>query len=1119
MRIRRRAALQLLAVLSLQCLCTAAGVTYPDGTVSPFPPAFIPIGILGGASETTVFGVAAQDGVIFGAVGYSSVSGTVSGEAPLLYTPRDGTISLPRQALNVDGRAFGISADGKFKVGTAGNHGCYWNGQNELQILPGTGSSSAFTISADGSTIGGAASEEGPSGPVNTATLWATGGTGRSLIGTLPQFDASIVRALSLDGQTVCGSADRFERPDKSISGATRAFYRPKNGVMTELPALDQSLNPNDQTFANDLNASGKTIVGTSDRRGVLWDVFDPGVRVIYTFQTGDYASAAFGIDGKGTYAVGHVYTVDNEFNAVMWDTRDVRPGSILALRGTIKGLLANPYRINIGNWKLTSAYCISKDGFTVGGNGINPEGNTEGWLAVLPPVLHPPAIDSIPPQSVEPGQQYKFPVHVTSVDEAPAFAAKNLPAGFTIDSASGIITGAWDGVHPPSATYTVIVTVKDSQGSSSRSFQLSLQQDPVDQVIDGLGYLPNNKPPGENAVFASFGGGISANGAIAVGHDGIANDSRAFRWTREGMAGLPLLPGALRAYGLALATSADGQTIVGQAAAPPADDGSNRSVAVVWKNTAGISGSKQLRDRSASHYALTKATAELSAINLGLFPGGIISIAQGVSSDGAVVAGYGDAKDPDPNYRFQVYQAFRWTAANGMVGLGWLPGGLKFSQAYGISGDGSTIVGVSDSSIGTQAMRWTAAQGMTGLGKPAGASYGRAVAASTDGSVIVGYNTVGDNNRAFRWTAIAGMTDLGVVSGDSFSEATAIAADGSVVVGRSGAGFSQTRPFIWDKTNGMRDLKSVLVAGNPNLAAWTLKSADGISADGKTVTGTGNNPNGDLEAYAAVLDVQPAQPLNISTRMRVLTGDKVLIGGFIITGNEAKKVIIRGIGPSLAGAGLQGVMADPTLELHQGSSTLVTNDNWKEHEAEVRATTLPPSNDLESAIVVTLSPGSYTAILADKLNQPGLGLVEIYDLAPGANSKLANISTRGFVDLNDNVMIGGFIVGGGSIGGAARIIVRAIGPSLAASGVSGGLQDTTLELYDGNGNSVATNDNWKVRPDGTSQRAEIEATTIPPKDDRESAIVSTLGPGNYTAIVRGSGNRTGVALVEAYNL
>ena len=278
---------------------------------------------------------------------------------------------------------------------------------------------------------------------------------------------------------------------------------------------------------------------------------------------------------------------------------------------------------------------------------------------------------------------------------------------------------------------------------------------------------------------------------------------------------------------------------------------------------------------------------------------------------------------------------------------------------------------------------------------------------------------------------------------------------------------------------------------------------------------------NLDVIGYDRV--VPPAgQLLNISTRMEVLTGEQVLIGGFIVTGSDPKKIIIRGIGPSLP---LNGPLADPTLELHQGNATLSTNDNWKvndqtgqSQEAEVRATTIPPGNDLESAIVTTLSPGSYTAILAGKSGGTGIGLIEVYDLAQGANSKLANISSRGFVDTGDNVMIGGLIVGG-SNGGSARVLVRALGPSLTNSGVTGALPDPTLELHDGNGGIIAANDNWKTRPDGSSQQAEIEATTLPPPNELESALVRSLPPGNYTAIVRGINNSTGVGLVEVYNL
>ena len=266
-------------------------------------------------------------------------------------------------------------------------------------------------------------------------------------------------------------------------------------------------------------------------------------------------------------------------------------------------------------------------------------------------------------------------------------------------------------------------------------------------------------------------------------------------------------------------------------------------------------------------------------------------------------------------------------------------------------------------------------------------------------------------------------------------------------------------------------------------------------------------------------LNLAPARNLlNISTRSQVLTDNKVLIGGFIITGTAPKRVIIRGIGPSLNGVGV--TLQDPMLELHQGIVTIAFNDDWREHQAEVQATTIPPTNDLESAIVATLAPGAYTAILQGKNNGTGVGVVEVYDLDQTATSKLANISTRAFVDTGNNVMIGGLIVSGGvGGGGTARVILRAIGPSLSASGVQGALQDPNLELHDASGATVAANDNWKLRPDGSSQQGEIEATGVPPTNDAESALVQTLAPGNYTAIVRGTGTTSGIAVVEAYTL
>ncbi|MDQ6625158.1 MAG: hypothetical protein M3Y69_03310, partial [Verrucomicrobiota bacterium] len=250
-----------------------------------------------------------------------------------------------------------------------------------------------------------------------------------------------------------------------------------------------------------------------------------------------------------------------------------------------------------------------------------------------------------------------------------------------------------------------------------------------------------------------------------------------------------------------------------------------------------------------------------------------------------------------------------------------------------------------------------------------------------------------------------------------------------------------------------------------------------------------------------------PSQLANISTRMRVLTGDNALIGGFILTGTDPRKVIIRGLGPSLPVA---GALADPTLELHQGDATIATNNNWRDtQQTEIQQSTIPPSKDLESAIVRTLAPGAYTAILRGQGNTTGVGLVEVYDLSSGTASKLANISTRGFVDTGDNAMIGGLIIGNGS---GAKVIIRGLGPSLP---VGGALQDPTLELHDSNGATIAANDNWQT----DSGAAEIQADKVNPTNARESALLRTLAAGNYTAILRGSGNTTGVGLIEVYNV
>jgi len=255
------------------------------------------------------------------------------------------------------------------------------------------------------------------------------------------------------------------------------------------------------------------------------------------------------------------------------------------------------------------------------------------------------------------------------------------------------------------------------------------------------------------------------------------------------------------------------------------------------------------------------------------------------------------------------------------------------------------------------------------------------------------------------------------------------------------------------------------------------------------------------------------AQPLNISSRSHVAGGENVMIGGFILTGTAPKRVIVRAIGPSL---GIPNQLTDPRLELRDSTGALIaSNNNWRDdQETEIINSQLAPTNDLESAIIATLPPGAHTAIVQGANAGSGVGLVEVYDLAPAVASRLGNISTRSFVQTGDNRLIGGFILGFNS--GAARIIVRAIGPSLAQSGIGNALADPTLELRDNDGTLILANDNWEDDP---NQADQIRDSGIPPTDPLESAALTSLFPGPYTVVVAGANGGTGIGLVEIYNI
>ena len=259
------------------------------------------------------------------------------------------------------------------------------------------------------------------------------------------------------------------------------------------------------------------------------------------------------------------------------------------------------------------------------------------------------------------------------------------------------------------------------------------------------------------------------------------------------------------------------------------------------------------------------------------------------------------------------------------------------------------------------------------------------------------------------------------------------------------------------------------------------------------------------------------ARTLNLSTRLKVNTGDDALIGGFIITGTASKKVVLRGLGPSLASQGVANVLADPTLDLRNSAGTsLLKNDNWKDTQrSQIESTALQPSNDLESVIVATLDPGAYTVLLTGANAGAGVGLIEIYDTdPPGSSSELANISARGEVQTQDNVMIGGLILGGSA--NSTRIAVLGLGPSLADAGLGATLADPTLDLRDANGARLTYDDNWQ---DDSATAAQLISFGLAPKKAQEAAILIDLPPGAFTAILADKNGGTGVGLVEIYNL
>jgi sugar lactone lactonase YvrE len=355
---------------------------------------------------------------------------------------------------------------------------------------------------------------------------------------------------------------------------------------------------------------------------------------------------------------------------------------------------------------------------------------------------------------------------------------------------------------------------------------------------------------------------------------------------------------------------------------------------------------------------------------------------------------------------------------------------------------------------------------------------------------------------RAFTYTIFAPS------SADPVSDPTTYAYDGVLPAGltfdtKTGTISGSYNPQA-ERTPSTRVWKG-LAGGPPNFVG-------SVQLFARNSKGTGTIP--------LLFTLAPPGAGNLSTRLKVGAGDDALIGGFIIDGNAPKQVLLRAIGPSLNinGVPLADALQDTTLELHDSHGLLLLyNDDWRlSQEAEILATSLAPPNDRESAILCTLIPGSYTAILRGKNNATGIGLVEVYDLGTASlniesQSQLVNISTRGNVQTGDDIMIGGFIIEGNS---SSDVVIRALGPELTGEGVFGALQDPVLDLYDSNGVLLASNDDWE-----SAQEAELLFTGLAPSNPHESAILQSLEPGSYSATVSGKNGSTGVALMEVYVL
>jgi hypothetical protein len=798
----------------------------------------------------------------------------------------------------------------------------------------------------------------------------------------------------------------------------------------------------------------------------------------------------------------------------------------------------------------------------TAGGNfpvTIIAHGSRRDVSATLPiTVIASRIISSLSPPSVHVGDSFSYTIAATN--HPFGFDAAGLPAGFSLDRASGVITG----VPSSLGTFSATVTAHTSYGDGSAT--ITIRVVPFDITSN---YFPQASLGGDFSYQIAANNNPTSYEAIGLPAGLQLNSSTGL------ITGIPALSGNYRFTVIAHGAKGDavGSVTISVAATPPLQPKPTGAV-----KTFDFAPQRLIFDAPRSRvYANDQTTGMIVVIDSvsltaiatiklphhGSFTG--VSTGMALSLDNTKLwtvatdsAGYGGWIMGIDLEKLTVPTSFHIPAPISYVAEG--PGNRLYASGYNVTfqldaTNGAVLAMMNNPwgliaasgdvlfmgmAYGTGVAVYDISQGQMQLLQQSSAPHntgsGRDLKVSHNGRYLVSYAASGNSLvSGVTSTSLFSTADVGLVLGNFVNESTNFSVPvGPAAFSNDDTVFYQTAALTNFADGGggtsrleIFDIASFTQTGLIDLGHVSYQNAPVVND--MVVDGTGAyifvstsaySFTGQLRVYPTGRGTPPSaggipdhSVLNVSTRLRIDAGDNAGIGGFIITGNDPKKVMIRAIGPSLGKAGVVGALADPALQVFDASGRqLGENDNWNASRTETLLSGLAPTDEHESALVLSLNPGAYTAVVRGVTANAGVAVVEVYDLGASQNSsRLANLSTRGSVGTGENVMIGGFIIGGTQV---TRVVVRAIGPSLTNFGVTGALIDPMLEVHDGNGALLAQDDDWRMY-----QEQPLIQTGLAPTDDRESAMLLFLQPGAYTAIVRGKNDSTGVGLVEIYNL